>query len=91
MYQFPIGVMLDSFRLETKEAVKKAVGVGAKGLQMYVTKGEYEPENLSPAKRRELLDIVKSNGLVFSALCGDLGHGFGKKELNPSYEKSKEF
>jgi L-ribulose-5-phosphate 3-epimerase len=90
MYQFPIGVMLDSFRLETKEAVKKAVGVGAKGLQMYVTKGEYAPENLSPAKRRELLDIVKSNGLVFSALCGDLGHGFGKKELNPTLiEKSK--
>lgn len=90
MYQFPIGVMLDSFRLETKEAVKKAAEVGAKGLQMYATKGEYAPENLTPAKRKELLDIVKSNGLVFSALCGDLGHGFGKNEKNPDLiEKSK--
>ena len=89
MYQFPIGVMLDSFRLETKEAVKKAVGVGAKGLQMYVTKGEYAPENLSPAKRRELLDIVKSNGLVFSALCGDRTW-FWEEGVKPhSYRKIK--
>ena len=57
---------------------------------MYSTSGENSPENLTPAKRRELLDIVKSNGLKFSALCGDLGRGFGHKELNPQLiEKSK--
>lgn len=90
MYQFPIGVMLDSFKLETKEAVNAAVKIGAKGLQMYATEGIYSPENLTPSKRRELLDLVKSNGLVFSALCGDLGHGFINRELNPSLiEKSK--
>ena len=34
--------------------------------------------------------MVKSNGLVFSAICGDLGMGFGNKELNPGLiEKSK--
>ena len=29
--------------------------------------------NLVGAKRKEFLDMVKSNGLVISALCGDLG------------------
>lgn len=90
MYQFPIGVMLDSFRLETEEAVKRAAKIGAKGLQMYATKGEFAPENMPTKKRRELLDLVKSNGLVFSALCGDLGMGFVNRELNPELiEKSK--
>ena len=90
MYQFPIGAMLDSFRMDTKSAVKKAAEIGAKGLQMYSTRGENAPENLVGAKRKELLDFVKSNGLVFSAICGDLGHGFGNKELNPELiEKSK--
>lgn len=90
MYKFPIGVMLDSFRLPAEEAIKKAAEIGAKGLQMYATSGEFSPENMSTSKRRELLEIVKSNGLVFSALCGDLGMGFGNRELNPELiEKSK--
>jgi sugar phosphate isomerase/epimerase len=90
MYDFPIGVMLDCFRLDTKTAVKKASQLGAKGLQMYATSGEYSPENLTGRKRKELLDMVKSNGLIFSALCGDLGRGFGNRKLNPELiEKSK--
>lgn len=90
MYQFPIGVMLESFRLPTVEAIEKAAEIGAKGIQMYATKGEHAPENMSKEARRELLDVMKSNGLVFSALCGDLGKGFGNPELNPALiEKSK--
>ena len=90
MYKFPIGVMLDSFRMNVKDAVVKASEIGAKGLQMYATSGEFSPENMNRSKRCELLDMVKSNGLCFSALCGDLGMGFGNKELNPSLiEKSK--
>ncbi len=90
MYDFPIGVMLDSFKLDTKTAAQKAALLGAKGLQMYATSGEYSPEALTVSKRKELLDLVKSNGLVFSALCGDLGHGFGNREKNPELiEKSK--
>lgn len=90
MYKFPIGVMVDSFNLDTKSAILKAAEIGAKGLQMYSTNGENSPENLVGAKRRELLDFVKSNGLVFSAICGDLGRGFGNKDLNPELiEKSK--
>ena len=90
MYQFPIGVIVDSFRTDTRIAIQKAAALGAQGIQMYSTKGENSPENLVGAKRRELLDFVKSNGLCFSALCGDLGKGFGNPELNPELiEKSK--
>ena len=90
MYKFPIGVMLDSFRMDAKDAIKQAATMGAQGLQMYATSGEFSPENMDAAKRKELLDMVKSNGLVFSALCGDLGMGFGNRDLNPGLvEKSK--
>ena len=90
MYQFPIGVIIDSFRTDTRSAILQAAKLGASGIQMYSTKGENAPENLTPAKRRELLDFVKSNGLCFSAICGDLGKGFGNRELNPALiEKSK--
>ncbi len=90
MYQFPIGVMLESFRLPTREAVEMAAAIGAQGIQMYATSGEHAPENMTPAARRELLDLVKSNGLCFSAICGDLGQGFGHADRNPALvEKSK--
>lgn len=90
MYQFPIGVMMESFCCDTKEAIKKAVAIGAKGMQMYATNGEHAPENLSGEKGKELLAYMKDNGLCFSALCGDLGKGFGNPELNPELiERSK--
>lgn len=90
MYKFPIGVIIDSFKTDTKSAILQAAKIGADGLQMYATDGENSPENLTGEKKKELLDFVKSNGLKFSALCGDLGMGFGNKELNPSLiEKSK--
>ena len=90
MYRFPIGVIIDSFRTDTRTAIEKAAALGAQGIQMYSTKGENSPESLTPEKRRALLDLVKSNGLCFSALCGDLGEGFFRPERNPMLiEKSK--
>jgi len=90
MYQFPIGVILESFRVDRSSAIKKAAAIGANGIQMYSTYGENAPENLSAQARKDLLREVKDNGLVFSALCGDLGHGFGDAEKNPALiEKSK--
>ena len=90
MYQFPIGVMLDSFRLPVDEALDCAQKVGAQGIQVYATRGEMAPENMTAQNRRDFLKKVKDHGLVISALCGDLGHGFGKSELNPELiEKSK--
>ncbi len=90
MYAFPIGVILESFRDDRSIAIKKAAALGAKGIQMYATAGSNAPENLNAAARRALLDEVKGEGLVFSALCGDLGMGFGNPERNPALiEKSK--
>ena len=88
--RFSIGAMLESFRMETKDAIETASKLGVTGLQMYCTNGEHSPENMTQEKTNELLDMMKSNGLVFSAICGDLGMGFGNKEKNPELiEKSK--
>lgn len=90
MFRFPIGVILESFRLGRSEAIAKAAEIGARGIQMYATHGANSPENLDAAARVALRREVEGHGLVFSALCGDLGHGFGDKELNPELiEKSK--
>ena len=90
MFQFPIGAIVESFQMSTHEAVVAAANMGVKGLQMYCTKGAHAPENFSREARRELLDFVKGHGLCFSAVCGDLGHGFGDPEQNPALiEKSK--
>lgn len=90
MYQFPIGVMLDSFKTDVQTALDEAEATGAKGIQVYATRGEMAPEQLTGQKRRDFLKAVKDHGLVISALCGDLGKGFGDKELNPGLvERSK--
>lgn len=90
MFSFPIGAMVESFKKDFKEAVETSAAIGAKGLQMYCTYGEHAPENMSKEKIKEVLDIVKSNGLIFSAICGDLGQGFGDPEKNSvNVEKSK--
>ncbi len=90
MFNFPIGVLLESFRLPLDEALDKAAELGFKGIQIYATTGAQAPENLSASQRKELLDKIKSRGLVVSALCGDLGKGFTDPDLNPELvEKSK--
>ncbi len=88
--KFPIGVMVESFRTDFGTALKLARQVGAQGIQMYASRGERTPDTLNDSARRELLDRVKSEGLVFSALCGDFGKGFGVREQNAELiEKSK--
>lgn len=46
MYPFSIGVMLDSFRTDMLTALDKAAALGAKGIQVYATRGEMSPEKL---------------------------------------------
>lgn len=83
MKKFPVGVIINSFRTDIPTAVKKAADCGAQGIQVYATRGEMSPLELVGNKRKEFLDLVKSNGLVISALCGDLGGGgFIHKDLN---------
>lgn len=83
MYKFPIGVMLDSFRLPFDEALEKVVEVGADGFQFYVSAGEFAPDNMTKEKCREIVKKVRDKGLVISALCGETGHGLWQKERNP--------
>ncbi|WP_336775966.1 sugar phosphate isomerase/epimerase family protein [Paenibacillus sp. MMO-58] len=87
----PIGVIVESFGIGLNAGLKKAVEVGAEGVQIYAVSGETDPANLSASARRELKDRIGSLGLTISALCGDLGgHGFQDAEANPAkIEKSK--
>lgn len=90
MYSFKIGVMADSFRLPIREGMKKAAALGADGCQVYAVGGEVSPETLDREGRREFLRFAKENGLEFSALCGDLGHGFFDPAQNEALiERSK--
>ena len=90
MYPFSIGVMLDSFRTDVNTALDKAQALGAKGIQVYATRGEMSPSAMTPARRKEFLKAVKDHGMVVSALCGDLGQGFVHPEKNPELiEESK--
>lgn len=90
MSRFSIGVIIDSFRTDTVSAVKKAAACGAEGIQVYATSGEMAPENMNAQKIATFRDLVAGEGLVVSALCGDLGGGFGSREDNPAkVEKSK--
>ena len=90
MYKFPIGILMESLKEDDLTAIKSAQKMGVKGMQMYATHGAHSPEEMNTAKRKELLDMMKSHGLCFSALCGDLGQGFWRPERNPELiEKSK--
>jgi len=87
---FKIGVIVDSFRLGINEGIKKAKEVGASGIQIYARSGPMAPENLNAKQRKEVYDRIVSNGLVVSAICGDLGSGFADRKTNPEkIEKSK--
>ena len=92
-----IGVMVESFKAHSidsaagsdnpmqnfTEGVKKAAQLGAQGIQAYATFGALQFDAMDNAKTKEVLDIVKSNGLIFSAICGDFGgHGFEDRTEN---------
>ena len=99
MYNYPIGVIVESFPGRTEDSIKKAAAIGAQGIQMYMTAyglRENHIDNMTKERQKMLLDMVKSEGMVFSAICGDLGGdqgmrgGFQYKENNPlKIEKSK--
>ena len=85
-----IGAMVESFRAGFRGGVEKAAALGVSGVQAYATMGELHVDTMTAEKTKEALDIVRSNGLVFSAICGDFGGGFGNAERNKIYvEKSK--
>jgi len=92
-----IGVMVESFKASSIDSVvesndpmrvfeagvKKAAQLGAQGIQAYATFGALKFDGMDKSKIKRVLDIVESNGLIFSAICGDFGgHGFEDKAEN---------
>lgn len=65
MYHFPIGVIINSFRTDTRSAILKAAELGADGIQMYGTKGENSPENLTPGKTQRAIGFCKIKRIAF--------------------------
>ncbi len=85
-----LGIIVESFRLPFREAVKKAAELGADGIQAYVTYGDLAYDTMTADKIKEVNAIVEDAGLVFSALCGDFGTGFADAENNAFYvDRSK--
>ena len=78
MYDFSIGVLLESFRSDIPTALKKASSLGVQGIQVYATKGELSPENMSHAKRWEFLQMpprqssAGGTGQASGGQCGRL-------------------
>lgn len=76
-----IGVIIDSFRTNFADGIRKAAGLGLDGIQMYAVHGPMAPENLSAQQRKEMLKQTADLGLAISAICGDPGgHGFADAE-----------
>lgn len=81
-----IGLISDSFRLGFGDSIKAASKLGVSGVQKYMVGGEFSAETLVGAKLSEVRDIMQSNGLVFSAICGDFGMDLDNDEV---VDKSK--
>ena len=80
-----IGVITDCFKKTHFEGIQNAVSLGLQGVQIYATTGEFSPQTLTAEKKCEYKKLLKDNGLVVSALCGDVGgFGFERAEDNPA-------
>lgn len=75
-----IGAIVEAFGLDLESSIKSAAALGIEGVQVHAVRGELAYDTITVDKKRWALDLVKSNGLVFSALCGDFGYGFGRGE-----------
>ena len=71
-----IGVITDCFKKTHKEGIEKAASLGLDGVQIYATTGAFSPDTLTPEAKEEYKALIRSHGLVVSALCGDMG-GYG--------------
>lgn len=74
-----LGVISDCFKRSIEESIAMAGKLGMDGIQIYAVGGEFCPDSLlgRPEKIVHYKKLLAENGLVVSALCGDLGgHGF---------------
>ena len=86
-----LGVITDCFKKTHEEGIVQAAKLGLDGVQIYATTGEFSPA-LSAAQKEAYKSLLQENGLVVSALCGDMGgYGFEIEKDNPArIKKTKE-
>ena len=70
-----IGAITDCFGKGNINAINTAAKLGINGVQIYATSGEFSID-MSDEKKAEYKKALADNGLVVSALCGDMG-GYG--------------
>lgn len=70
-----IGAITDCFGKGNINAINTAAKLGINGVQIYATSGEFSIA-MSDEKKAEYKKALADNGLVVSALCGDMG-GYG--------------
>ncbi len=79
-----LGIITNSFKKSTKKAILAAKALGANGVQIYAARGDFDYRTLTEEDIADYKKFLSDNGMVISALCGDLGHpGFQSKEKNP--------
>jgi len=86
-----LGVITDCFKTGLTKSVATAGKLGLDGVQIYATTGEFSPETLTSEQKETYKKMLRDNGLVVSALCGDMGgHGFEiEKDNYERVEKTK--
>ena len=76
-----IGVLINSYRMELSEAIRKAAEAGAEGVQFYANADLID----EPQKLAHLKQVADDNNVVISALVAELGgHGFQIAAENPA-------
>jgi L-ribulose-5-phosphate 3-epimerase len=77
-----IGIFADNLKLPLRDGIRKAAELGVASFQMFTTRGEVLPENMSGPQRAEFRGFFEGLGLKLSATCADFGHGFVDRERN---------
>ncbi len=71
MYNFPIGVIINSFRTDTRTAIQKAA-LGADGIQMYSTKGDNSMRAFRSGGCRWLAGCAVGEGNIPTGECVEI-------------------
>ncbi len=80
-----IGMIVESLQRPLEEGIPRARELGAEGIQIYAVSNDLDMLNDPPEKLKAIRDLADRNGLVFSAVCSDLGgHGFSDPAGNPA-------
>ncbi len=84
MYQFPIGVLLESFRTDVKTSLATAKELGISAVQVHCAGRTFNADTVTETEIKEFLKLLNDSGLELSAVCGDFICG------NPNYSFHKQ-